>query len=252
MNSKKIVVYTAIFGNYCGVVEQPKIKGVDYICYTDEDITSKSWKIIKVTPPIHKDSTRSNRYYKILPHRHLKEYDISIYIDANYLVIGNIHSLIKNVCKESLFSCFNHNLINKDARNCAYKELKHIMYLNEQKGVFKDKAETMKAQMQKYKDEKYPENNGLIRGSVLIRQHNHKEVITFMEQWWKELNTGSRRDQLSCNYAAWKTDTNIKYLPGDGVRGNQWFFKLGSNRKNFTKKIIEYKIKRFLGFYKFS
>ncbi|GGF80469.1 glycosyltransferase domain-containing protein [Wenyingzhuangia marina] len=252
MSLKKIVVYTALFGEYCGIIEQPKIKGVDYICYTDQDVSSNSWKVIKITPPIHEDNTRSNRYYKILPHKHLKEYDISIYIDANYLIIGDIISLIKNVFKNNLFTCFNHNLITGDARNCIYKELEHILSLHKQKGVFKDHTEVMKKQLEKYRNEGYPKNNGLIRGSVLIRQHNHKDVIAFMEKWWEELNTGSRRDQLSCNYAAWKTNFTINYLPGNGVRGNKWFLKLGSSRKSFTKKLIEYKLKRLFGIYKFS
>ena len=94
MKKSKIVVYTALFGNYSGLIEQPKIKGVDYICYTDQDLKSKSWKVIKVEPPIPGDNTRSNRYYKILPHKHLKEHRISVYIDANYLIIGNFTSFV--------------------------------------------------------------------------------------------------------------------------------------------------------------
>jgi|SaaInl59LU_5_DNA_1037362.scaffolds.fasta_scaffold26060_1 hypothetical protein len=247
----KIVIYTAIFGKKIGLFKQPDFKNTTYICYTDQDLTSKHWSIEKVKPWF-KDPTRNNRYVKILPHLFFKDYDLSIYIDANYLVIGDISNLINEVCKHHLFTCFNHDLITGDTRNCAYKELNHILHLGKQRGVFKDDPETMKRQMKKYRAEGYPENNGLIRGSVLIRKHNNSNVINFMEQWWSELNTGSRRDQLSCNYAAWKTNFTINYLPGNGVRGNKWFFNLGSNRSNFSKKIAQYKIKRFLSIYKFN
>ena len=46
--SAKIVIYTAIFGNYEGLIPQPKFTGVDYICFTDQPIKSTSWKVVEV------------------------------------------------------------------------------------------------------------------------------------------------------------------------------------------------------------
>jgi hypothetical protein len=37
-----------------------------------------------------------------------------------------------------------------------------------------------------------------------------------MEDWWIEIKYGSKRDQLSFNYIAWKNGFNFVYLQGDG------------------------------------
>ena len=49
----------------------------------------------------------------------------------------------------------------------------------------------------------------------MLRRHNEKDVIDTMEMWWEEIKYGSRRDQLSFNYCAWKSNLNFVYLKGD-------------------------------------
>ena len=34
--------------------------------------------------------------------------------------------------------------------------------------------------------------------------------------WWSEIKYGSKRDQLSFDYIAWKSGLDFVYLPGDG------------------------------------
>ena len=36
-----------------------------------------------------------------------------------------------------------------------------------------------------------------------------------MEAWWDEIKYGSKRDQLSFNYAAWKTETEFNWINQD-------------------------------------
>ena len=43
---KKVVVYTAIFGKYDALVEQKKNPNVDFICFTDRNLKSNTWKIV--------------------------------------------------------------------------------------------------------------------------------------------------------------------------------------------------------------
>ncbi|ANW96825.1 hypothetical protein AXE80_11275 [Wenyingzhuangia fucanilytica] len=242
----KIVVYTALFGNYSGIIEQPKIKGVEYLCYTDQDITSKSWKIIKVTPPVPNDNTRSNRYYKILPHKHLKGYDISVYIDANYLIIGDFVSMVLEKLTKNSMVCFDHNQTVFDPKDCIYKEHQTLINLAKEKRVFRDSIEVMQNQIDFFKSENYPENNGLIFAAVLIRKHFNEEVINLMELWWSFVKNKSRRDQLSFNYAVWKLNFDkLEYLKGDLRRGNPWFYWI-DHKLNFKKDIQTIKRQLFL------
>ena len=45
-----------------------------------------------------------------------------------------------------------------------------------------------------------------------------------MEDWWTEIKYGSKRDQLSFNYVAWKNSLNFNYMDGDS-RNNEYFYR---------------------------
>lgn len=220
----RVVVYTASIGGY-DTLNEPRIenKNVDLVCFTDRDIKSDAWKIKKVLP-LYKDNTRTARKYKALPHRWFPEYDVSVWIDGNKIITGDVLKYIEWLgdCDVATFDhtkCF-------DARNCIYDEALTIMEMGERnykrtplRGIknWKDNPTTISKQIARYRNEQYPENNGLAFTCVVVRKHNNPDVIAVMEEWWKEMKYGSRRDQLSFNYVLWKNNfNNYCYLPGDG------------------------------------
>ena len=79
-------------------------------------------------------------------------------------------------------------------------------------------------------DNHYPRNNGLIVSGILLRKHNEEDVKVTMEKWWEELKYGSKRDQLSFDYSAWKTDLKFNYISGD-IRNNKYFHLLSHNHQ---------------------
>ncbi|WP_066220659.1 glycosyltransferase domain-containing protein [Formosa haliotis] len=247
--SHRIIVYTAIFGKYGGLIPQRHVKGVDLVCFTDQNITSKHWTIKRVEAPIPNDNTRSNRYYKLLPHKCLsKAYDVSIYIDANIWVLKDIRPLVNEYLETAKMACFDHNQNFADKRDCIYDEYEAILIKGEKEGFFRDDPEVMKRQIDRFRKEGYPEHNGLITGSVLIRKHFDPEIIQVMESWWHMVLNSSKRDQLSFNYTAWKLGfTSFKYIPGDVRTGNSWFCTI-SHRKNYRFKMFKIKFKKFLRF----
>ena len=95
------MVYTALFVEGYGLINQPKYDHVDYVCFTDAEIKSKSYRIEKVAPLCVNDCTRNNRYYKILPHLYLWEYDVSSYsitnVDANFYCLKIVSSCFFNL-----------------------------------------------------------------------------------------------------------------------------------------------------------
>lgn len=79
-------VYTALFGDYEALNEQPVRRNshLQFICFTnDPGLKSDSWEIVQAEPLFSMDPIRSQRQYKMLPHRFLPEYSVSLYID-NY------------------------------------------------------------------------------------------------------------------------------------------------------------------------
>jgi hypothetical protein len=245
IGNSKTVVYTAIFGGYEGLLPQRPVPGVDFVCFTDIPVKVKPWKVILVPPP-ESDSTRCARKYKILPHNYLPEYDCSIWIDGNYLVVGDINELISKTLRNYNMAYFDHRSSIADARDCVYEEHASIMKLGGASGLYKDDPAVMQKQMDRYRREGYPPHNGLIFSSVLIRRHHAKDVVATMERWWNELSQGSKRDQLSFNYAAWKEALTATVL-SENVRNNRLFFQIGKHRKSYRMKLFRYRLKRLFG-----
>ena len=222
----RIVVYTAIFGGYDELVDdQFQMDGVHYICFTDGDIESKTWEVVNCTP-IYNDPNRNAKKYKVLPHRYLKDYDYSVWIDGNILVVDDIRDLVKN----HKYQVFDHNQTLLDPRDCIYKEYDAIMRLGKQNGGnYKDNPVLMYNQVKRYLDEGYPHNNRLATNPIIFRHHHDSQVIKVMEDWWTEIKYGSRRDQLSFDYVAWKNRFEYQFLEGDS-RKNKHFVQTGKHR----------------------
>lgn len=248
---KKVVVYTAIFGKYDALVEQKKNPNVDFICFTDRNLKSNTWKIVIVDPlPMGEDYTRNNRFYKILPHIHFPDYEYSIYIDGNMIIKTDIDFLInKFLSHQFSMACFDHNQTVLDPRNCIYQEYKAILELGKKKGKYKDNITVMNNWIDFLKSEKYPEHNGLLFASVLIRKHHDQNLKKVMEDWWYCVKNYSKRDQLSFNYVAWKNNFVPNTIPGDIRKRNKYVYMLGKHKKNYTYEILKFKIRDFLGIY---
>ena len=228
MNKK--VIYTAIFGGYDNLTEPSFIpEGWDFICFTDSDIKSNLWDVRKVKP-LYKDSTRNARKYKVLPHRFLSEYDVSIWVDGNILVRDNLNELVNNHLQDCNIAMMNHNKNVLDPRDCIYEEAQTILYFGQKNNNYKDNPNLIISQMEKYKNENYPQKNGLAVTMEVLRRHNEKDVIDTMNLWWDEIKYGSKRDQLSFNYCAWKTNLNFKWMEGDS-RNNKYFLNMGKHKK---------------------
>ena len=205
----KIVVYTCITGGYDDLKKLSNVTpGVDYICFTDnKDLKSDIWKIRPIPEELLTYSkVKQQRGVKILQHRYLPEYDISIWVDANMDVKGNLNDYLKNFD----FNKYSVFIPEHPARKCIYKEKTACVSL---KKITGDGIKLADKQMARYKAEKFPENDGLVQTNIVIRKHNTEYCKKLMELWWNELKDYSHRDQLSFNYALWKNGKEkFKYL----------------------------------------
>ena len=207
--TNKIVVYTCITGGYDNLIKPSIVTpGVDYVCFTDNpELKSNIWKIRPIPEELLGYSkVKQQRGVKILPHRYLPEYDISIWIDANVDTKGNLNEYLKGLdfTKYSVF------IPEHPARKCIYQEKEMCVKIKKIKG---DQIKIAERQMQRYKDEGFPANYGLVQSNIVIRKHNDEYSKKLMELWWSELKDYSHRDQLSFNYALWKVgNEHFKYL----------------------------------------
>ena len=209
----KKILYTTIFGGYDDITRPKLPRDWDWKCFTEKN-----------SIPLYSDNTRNAKKFKILPHRYLQDYEYSIFIDGNMYVVGNVDELIEKYLNDSNIAFFDHNKNIMDPRDCIYDEYNAIINLgkNDPNQNYKDDPQTMYDQVKRYQDEGYPSHNGLITGMVILRRHNEKDCIRVMEDWWTEIKYGSKRDQLSFNYVAWKNKTKFNYMDGDS-RNNEYF-----------------------------
>ena len=201
-SENNIVVYTAISNGYDELKEVIDVEdGVDYICFTDSDITSETWTIRNIPEELHKlDDVRICRNIKINTHLYLPEYQYSVWVDGNIQVIGNIKKLVRGSMEKNIFCIPKHPY-----RNCIYDEADEV------KKQQRDDRDIVNDVVNRYKKEGYPKKNGLVQSNIIIRQHNDIDSIDICEQWWNEVLKYSKRDQLSFNYVCWK---NKKFKVG--------------------------------------
>ena len=238
----KKVIYTSIFGNYDKLHHQEYIpEGYDLIVFTDSNLKSNQWEVRKDLS-LYEDNVRNAKRFKILPHRFLKEYEISVYIDGNYIIKNDINVLVERFLSNNNAAFYDHNQQpTYDKRNCIYQEAQAIKYLydinNGSNKKPKDNLDTIFKQISKYKNEDYPEQNGLINGGIILRRHNEKDCIKTMEDWWTEIKYNSRRDQLSFNYIAWKNNFKFNYLEGHD-RTNEYFNFVKHTKHNKNEEVF--------------
>ncbi|MBN2617984.1 MAG: DUF616 domain-containing protein [Spirochaetales bacterium] len=199
----KLVVYTAIFGNYDKLKELKfNKKNIDYICFTNEkSLKSKTWEIRFIEPNIQKEnnSTILNRDIKINCNKYLKDYDKSIYIDGNIQVLNDLEDLFKYV-ENCPMAALKHR-----TRECIYDEAYECYRIN------KSGIEIIN-QVEKYKLEGFPSKFGMSENCILIRNHKNPEIDLISKAWWDEFQSGVKRDQISLPYLKWKCSFNIKQL----------------------------------------
>lgn len=220
----KCVVYTAIYGEK-DTLKEPLVVNpdIDYLCFTDnKSIKSDVWKVV-YHPAIHTDPVRSAKVFKVKPHEFLSEYDISLWVDANFVIKTDLQTFFEksNFLSKAGMMLFQHD----QGRNCIYDEASTIMHDR------KDDPNLVLAQMKKYREEGYPTQRGLSANSIMLKKHNDPVIMALGDLWWSEIEKYSRRDQLSLYYCIWKVDARhylLKY-PRYNIRNNEWFRWLPHN-----------------------
>lgn len=203
------VIYTTNFGSYDSLIE-PRVESKDCkcICFADKKINSNIWEIrkIDIEQDLGKDLSlpRANRKMKILTHRYLKEYEESLYLDGNCKIMKDVSELFDKYLTNNNWGVFEHPW-----RDCIYAEGKDCKHKEN------TDSEVIEKQLNKYRSEDYPKNNGLVANTYILRKHNEPSVIEIAEQWWKEIKEYSYRDQISFNYIAWKNDFKWIYFEED-------------------------------------
>lgn len=226
IDTPKIVVYTSIMGNY-DTLQAPFLSfdNIDYVVFSDQLQTDKEGWNYKELPEQVKNipnNITKNRYVKFHPHELFdKEYDYAIYIDGNIKVMSDLTDLVYAINPKSGLALHRHQF-----RNCIFKEIEVCKLLK------KGNYEKLRQQVQKYKQEGFKEEFGLLECNVIVTDLKSTIAKNVLEEWWKEfICSESYRDQISLPYVLWKNGYEIQDI---GNLGNNVY-------ENPKIRILEHK-----------
>lgn len=201
--TQEMAVYTAIVGSY-DYYDFPPVGHYDRILFTDDPgkllyspvELPESWRRL--------DNARRARFFKMSPHRVLGAYPITLWIDGSvrYSELTDAHRLAQESLQDADIALFRH----PDC-SCAYTMAAICQELK------LDDSGVIQRQVDRYRAEGMPANGGLCMGGIVFRR-NTPEVRQFNELWWSEVQSGSRRDQISLAYALWKTGIKHTVIRG--------------------------------------
>ena len=202
----RIVIYTVINDRYDSLKLPEKIAPqFEYIVFSDRPISGGG--IWQVRPILchYEDPARATRFVKLHPHQLLSEFDIAIYMDSNLMLLGDISDLLEKFIKSKTPI----GGIKHPYRTSVYEEIEACILLN------KDDQGVMQKQIDRYRSEQF-QDEFLLESNFHIFDLKNSRTHIFLNNWWNELENGSRRDQLSFNYALKKTGVNFCSLLDDG------------------------------------
>jgi GT2 family glycosyltransferase len=219
-----VAVYTAITGGYDNILfHEHLMPKADYHLFSDGVGNDSFVFKNRPVPYFEEDPTRSARFVKTHPHLLFPGYKVAVWIDGNILVNGDLSALIDRFERSGCpIGAVPHPL-----RSSVLVEAKECVKRS------KDDAQTIDAQIERYKAEGF-DCTDLVESNLMMFRLDHPSLPAAMNAWWAEIERGSRRDQLSFNYAMRKAGANWFPLTekSDSVRNHSSLalFHHGSGR----------------------
>jgi hypothetical protein len=200
------VIYTAITGGKDALRPPLHVPpDVRCVCFTDDpSLRSDGWEI-RVLDGSEPDPGRHARRPKLLPHLFLPEFEWSLWVDANFQIVGNLEPFLSEHLPRAPFQAFRHG-----ERRCAYDEVEACIAHK------KACPSLLRAQAGRYREAGMPDGLAVVQGAVLLRRHKQANVVATMELWWHETTRGSCRDQVSLPYVLWRRPESFGFFFAGG------------------------------------
>ena len=222
---RQFVIYSAIIGKYDKILQPSVVDDrFDFVLFSDCLPEGKQgvWQIKRIdySNPIN---AKVARYVKTHPETLLPEYEASLWLDANIIIVGEeiYDRFVKLFENDTLVASVKH-----PAYDCVYNELFSVL-------DFRYESEEVVVNWgYKLRKRDFPRHAGMIETGLMYRRHSSGAVKELNSIWWKYIQAYSKRDQLSFTVAL--HDNNLScdlFLPeGKTVRdGVGLQFKKHSN-----------------------
>jgi hypothetical protein len=210
IETKPYVIYSTLMGGYDDVgVPRRIFDDVDYILFTDQEVKSSVWRCVPcqgyscIEGSNQKFTNRRNgKAYKALPGLFMPNARVSVCIDMTHDVDVHPQVLEEEYLKDSDIALFVH-----ERRACVYNEVRECIAL----GL--DYKDTFDRQVEFYRQNNYPEDNGLWELPAIVRR-NTPLMVQLGLRWMELISRFSSRDQISMPYALETLGIKPAILPG--------------------------------------
>ena len=156
----KKVVYTIIIGKYDKISKFIKQEGYNYFLFSDVKYYGTNWTIIpiskNITDKVKVSKIKMTRFFKLFPHLFFKDYEISIYIDASYIINGDLNELLLKTLNPS----FDLYFLQHPKRNKVFQEFLAVIRFK------KDNKKSVNIVKKRYIKENFPDNLGLTQNCI--------------------------------------------------------------------------------------
>jgi len=193
----------------------------DYFCFTDNP---EFHHLVYQPILLEKIDDWEKQYRRIMKTRwlthkakELKKHDIHVVHDGNIQIISNLQPLIDKAIGG--FYILDHWL------GCVYEAFEMKRKMISEGKQYLDTIENLNKHETLYKKRKFPKKYGYWSCNTQIRDMREEKVISCLEEWEKEYDQGSYRDQLSLPMAVLKSGIGEKLIVGDGHALNSEEFK---------------------------
>ena len=199
------VVFTALFGRYEGLNEQPvtHASNARFVCFTDvPELASDSWEIRVVDPLLPGDPSRSSRFVKALAYREFG-HSRSLYIDNSVQLKDDPSSLLDSWLADQPIAMKAH-----ETRQTVSDEITACLRY----GV--DAPSRLREQRTYYR-QFLPEALAMrpFWGGMIARRPD-AGLEQLMKVWFAHILRFSRRDQISLPAASLQTGVAIRKVFG--------------------------------------
>lgn len=212
MSAANIVVYTAFTAGYDTLqpVNELWRRKARFVAFTEGE-AALGWEARPLTAS-DPDPTRRAKRYKTLSHVWFPEATHSVWIDGSIRVISQVDveswlSATLGVCDIAVFRHRRRACTFAEGITCAAGR--------------KDDPSLIWAQLRAYWRDGYPTRAGLSECSVLVRRHT-PAIAGFNEAWQHEIDTYSRRDQLSFDYVRAQLGVQAAVIDGTLARNDHF------------------------------
>jgi hypothetical protein len=186
---------------------------IGYVLYTDTATLPTTWDktddggVWQLRPLLWRHplcARRTARWHKVNSHLLDVKAKSTIWVDGSQKLLPDVdlREALETALRGFALATFKH-----PERSCVYQELQAC------KNWHKDNPLLMQAQIDRYRTEGYPPYAGMVETACVMRRDS-EPVRQFNREWWRQIESGSCRDQLSFNYVSRKLGVAYGTLPG--------------------------------------